>query len=279
MLADGATKPSVSVTAAAIVPDEGSSTGYSMQVPLFFVKKPMVFGGTLRLYAGADGVVVVDSSKALAWNNDNEKLTRSGEEGYRLPVVPVGGWYDTVLNLQSYYRSYAFEVGTAGIEEFPKEPLAAGYSYAAVQPLGTEVDLSGDVFSAAKQVLVKNGRLNDLEASVNPCKVQVKLARATGIVTGTFALWSETADGSAQKQVTGLKHNGVLLLSREAGSRLADDVFSAGFFTQAVNLTEYNEATGRTSMRKWTFSAPFNLLGADQHTDWWAADLGKASGD
>lgn len=279
MLADGATKPSVSVTAAAIVPDGGSSTGYSMQVPLFFVKKPMVFGGTLRLYADADGVVVVDSSKALAWNNDNEKLTRSGEEGYRLPVVPVGGWYDTVLNLQSYYRSYAFEVGTAEIDEFPKEALTAGYSYAAVQPLGTEVDLSGDVFSAAKQVLVKNGRLNDLEASVNPCKVQVKLARATGIVTGTFALWSETADGSAQKQVTGLKHNGVLLLSREAGSPLADDVFSAGFFTQAVNLTEYNEATGRTSMRKWTFSAPFNLLGADQHTDWWAADWGEASGD
>ncbi len=279
MLADGTTKPSISVAASAIVPDEGSSTGYSMCVPLFLAKSPAVFGGTLRLYVNEEGAIVVDSSKTLVWNNDNAKLTRSGEAGYRLLVSPVGGWYDTVFNLQAYYRSYVFEVGTAEIDEFPKEALTAGYSYSAVQPLGTVVDLSGDVFSAAKQTLVKNGRVNDLAASVNPCNVQVKFARATGIVTGTFALWSETADGSAQKQITGLKHNGVLLLSREAGAPLADEALTAGFFTQPVKLTEYDEATMRTSTRTWTFSAPFNLLGTDLHPDWWAADWGNDAGD
>jgi hypothetical protein len=279
MLADGATKPSLSAVACAIVPDAESSTGHSMLLPVFLAKSPAVFGGTLRLYANEEGVVVVDSSKTLAWNNDNAALTRSGESGYRLSVIPEGGWYDTVFNLQSYYRGHAFEVGTADIGEFPKEALTAGYAYCAVQPHGTAVDLSGDAFSAAKQSLVKNGRLNDFAASVNPCNVQVKLARATGLVTGSFALWSETADGSAQRQITGIKHNGVLLLSRGAGAPLPDGVFSAGFFTQNVNLTEYNEATGRSVTRRWTFSAPFNLLGADQNPDWWAPDWGEKSGD
>ena len=57
----------------------------------------------------------------------------------------------------------------------------------------------------------------------------------------------------AQKQITGIKHNGVLLLSRDAASPLPDDVLTAGFFTQPVKLP------GRT----WTFSAPFNILGAE----------------
>ena len=131
--------------------------------------------------------------------------------------------------------------------------LTDGYAYSTVQPRGTEVDLTGDVFSVAKQALVKDGKLNNLAASVNPCNVQLKFARATGIVTGTFALWSETGDGSAQKQITGIKHNGVLLLSRDAASPLPDDVLTAGFFTQPVKLP------GRT----WTFSAPFNILGAE----------------
>ena len=253
ILADGATKPSLSVAACSLRKDGGSANGYSMRVPLFFAKSPCCFGGTLRLYAAADGKVVVDSSDALVWNNDNRALTYGNETGYRLAPAPVGGWYDKVVNLQAYYLGREFDVDTIAVDGFPKEALTDGYAYSTVQPRGTEVDLTGDVFSVAKQALVKDGKLNNLAASVNPCNVQVKLARATGIVTGTFALWSETGDGSAQKQITGIKHNGVLLLSRDAASPLPDDVLTAGFFTQPVKLP------GRT----WTFSAPFNILGAE----------------
>ena len=277
MLADGTTKPSISATACALVEDKFSANGWSMLVPLFMAKSPLVFGGTLRLYADESGQVVVDSTRPLVWNNDNAKLTYVGEEGYRILLDPVGGWYDKVVNLQAYYLNYAFEVSTAEITEFPSEALTAGYRFVTdVEPNGTAVDLSGDVFSTAKKVLAKNGGLYDLVGGVNPCNVQVKLARATGLVTGSFSLWSETEDGAKQKEITGIKHNGVLLLARDAFSSLSDEVLAAGFCTKAVKVFDYNESTKKTTTRSWTFSLPFNLVGVDQgEIDWWADDWGE----
>ena len=277
MLADGATKPSLTAKACALVPDEESSNGYSMIVPLFSVKAPAVFGGELRLYADESGKVVVDSSRALSWNNDNAKLTYAGEEGYALALDPVGGFYDTVVNLQAYYRNHLFEVETSDISEFPLENLPAGYAFAtSVEPNGTPVSLGGDTFSTDKRSLVKNGKLYDLVASVNPCNVQVKVARATGLVSGSFSLWSESAAGSAQKELTGFKHNGVLVLSRDKFSPLSDEVAAAGFCFKAVKVTDVNEDTGKTSTRNWTFSLPFNLLAIDQgEIDPWADDWGE----
>ena len=277
MLADGATKPSLSVPACALKADSESANGYSMYVPLFSVKAPSLFGGTLRLYAREDGAVVVDSSQTLYWNNDNPKLTYSGEEGYSITISPVGGWYDTVVKLQTYYLDYLFQVGTADINEFPAETVDSGYQIVTdVQPNETGVDLAGDVFSTPKKALVKNGKFYDLEGSVNPCNVQLKFARATGLVTGSFSLWSEKEDGSAQKELTGIKHNGVLLLSRDAFAPLADDVISAGFCTKAVKVTDENAETGKKTTRSWTFSLPFNLVGIDQgDIDWWADDWGE----
>ena len=277
MLADGATKPSLSVAACALVPDEASANGYSMRVPLYFAKSPVVFGGEMRLYADDSGTVVVDSCETLVWKNDNAALTYSGEEGYSIDLDPVGGFYDTIINLQTHYLNCAFQVETSGIDEFPEENLAAGYVFSTdVEPNGTPVALAGDVFSTAKKVLVKDGKLNDLAASVNPLNVQVKVARATGLVSGTFSLWSENEAGTAQKEITGFKHNGVLILARDELSPLSEEVAAAGFCYKAVKVTDVNPNTGKTSSRNWTFSLPFNLLAVDQgEPDWWADDWGE----
>ena len=276
ILADGATKPSISAAACAIVPDTGSSTGYSMRVPLFMAKSPCCFGGTLRLYANADGVVVADSSAALVWNNDNKALTYDNEEGYQLELRPVGGWYDRVVKLQAYYLRRLFSVETADVGDFPEELTAAGFSLVAdIGPNESAVDLSGDVFSVAKQALVKKGKLVDFEKSVNQSGLQVKFTRATGLVTGSFALWSENGDRSAQKQISGMKANAVVLLARDEHAPLGDEVVAAGFFSQAVTLVDEDPKTGKKKNRKWTFSAPFNMLGRDQgDIDWWGDDWG-----
>lgn len=282
MLADGTTRPSLSVAACAIKEDESSANGYSMYVPLFFARSPAVFGGELRLYAGESGEIVVDSSRPLVWNNDNARLTYYGEEGYRLSLDPAGGWYDKVVNLQAYYLTRAFEVSAPDASEFFTEALTANsatkdYHFVdAVQPDGTAVDLAGDAFSTARKTLVRSGTLYDLAASSNPCNVQVKLARATGLVTGSFSLWSENEDGSKQKEITGLKHFGVLVMNRDEAAPLDGEIVCAGFCTQSVRVSDYNETTRRTTTRNVTASMPFNLLGVDQgEPDWWADDWGE----
>ncbi len=271
MLADGSTKVSLSVAACPLVKDASSANGYALYVPLFMAKSPYCFGGTLRLFARAlDGAVVVDSSALLQWNNDNAALTYANDAGYRLTLAPCGGWYDKVVNLQRYYLTRAFEVGAPAVEDFPPEMFAVGFTpVSGIGPKGDALDLSGNALTAPKQVLAKNGKLVDYAASVNPAGVQLKFARATGLVTGTFGLWTENGDASVQKQVKGLKFFGAALLVRDAASPLGEEVVAPGFFTQAVTLTE-----GAKS-RKWTFSAPFNVLGVDLgDVNWWADDWG-----
>lgn len=279
LLADG-TKVSLSVTAAALKEDSESEIGYSMYLPIFAAKSPYCFGGTLRLYAKAGKTlpnkgfqIVVDSTRPLVWNNDNAKLTYYNEEGWRLLCDPCGGWYDTVMNLQAYYLNYAFQVGCADIYEFPTETVASGYQICTdVQPNGMSVNLANDAFSTEKKSLVKDGKLYDLEKSVNPCNVQVKLARATGLVTGSLSLWSQSEDGEKQKEITGIKHYGVLILSRDDFSPLGEEVASAGFCQGQVKVEDENSGTTRS----WKYSLPFNLMAVDQgDVDWWADDWGE----
>ena len=228
MLADGSTKPSLSVPACALVADAESACGSSLHVPLFLAKAPALFGGTLRLYRGADGRVLVDSTRPLVWNNDNRALTRDNTAGWRIRLSPAGGYYDTVVSLQTYYLTRAFSQGVDG----------------------AALDLSGDVLTAVKPAVVK-------------------LARATGLVSGTF-----THVDASGVEAKAQKHFGVLVMNREVGA-LPDDVVSAGFFTRVYNLTETNPSTGRATTRKWTYTAPFDLIGTDLGVvDWWADDWG-----
>lgn len=288
LLADG-TKVSVSVKAAAIVADTNSLLGVSMILPVFQSKSPYCFGGTLRLFARpgattvdpnkADHQIVVDSTDALTWNNDNAALTYDNVSGWRITCVPVGGWYDTVVNLEAYYIGYALEVGTADITEFPSELVADGYHIVTtVQPNGLPFAFSGDKVVVPKKKLVKvEGGLYNLVESINPCDVKINFKRATGIVNGSFSVWSANDELGKQKVVKGFKHNGVLLLLRDDFALMGDNVASVGFFTQKVTLQEMKIVRGREKnvKRKWTLSLPFNLLATDSgDIDWWADDAG-----
>lgn len=260
-LADGATKPTYSSSAAVMA--DGT-----VKVPVFVSKASACFGGTLVLKK-SDGVYVVDSTSYLKWNNDDPALTYWGEEGWRLEVEPVGGYFNALVNLQAYYKTCAFGILTADISEFPVESLAAGYSYVAeAQPNEMAVDVNGNAISTPRKNMVKAGKYNDLVASVNPCNVQVRLTRATGLVSGTFSVWTE--NGVAQKELTGLKHQGILLLSRDESASIDPFTMSAGFFTLKTAL----KSGAKT--RSWTMSLPFNLMAVDQgEPDWYADDWGE----
>ena len=263
-LADG-TALSGSVVAAlsrigAGVCDPGQA---ALLVPYYFAKSTSLFGGTIVLKQTADGIVVDSGSSKMTWNNDAGTATYGGMEGYKLQVFTVGGYYDTLVNLQRYYLDYGFWFDVS--DDLPSELFAAGYGLAEYglpgegKPL--EMLLAGNTPTVDKCALTKIGKtkLYDLGASVNPWNVKLTFKRATGVLSGSLSVWSETADGSAQKEIKSLKHEGVLLLSREGGEPMLDNrVWTAGYYLVPTTLPK----VGAKGTRKWTCSLPFNILTA-----------------
>ncbi len=266
MLADGTTKPSLSVAACRIEPDGFSANGYSMYVPVYFAKSPNLFGGTIRLYKSeADGPVVAAAPSTLTWNNDNPAVRYDCSEGFALELMPAGGWFDTLINLERYYLDSALRVSAGDVAEFPKELLPSGYDFTvggAAQADGEAVSVAANAFSVQRRSLVKDGTSYDWTASVNPANVQVKLARATGLVSGSFSAWSENASGAA-REVTGFKHNGVLILAHDPDLGLDESLATVGFAFKQIPLSGYVEAVKRNVSRKWTFSFPFCVAGPE----------------
>ena len=279
-LADG-TSISTSVTAAPILKDAGSPLGWKMLIPLYSAKSPYVLCGEVAIRSqnatnfqkGSPGVrpdgrawdLYAEPRGGLFWNNDNGALTYDGLQGWRIVLNGVGGWYDKIVNLQSYYRDYAYQVGRGDeITEFPKEVLPSGYTnlVAAVGPDGEGVELSGNGMATASRKLVKNGKTYKFDdpATVNPCNVKVKFARATGIVSGTFSIWGENDEHTKAKEVTGFKHYGVLTMDRKDWNDLETlyfdyEVFTAGFLLKDVKIPVTKKKT-----RTWKFSTPFDIV-------------------
>ena len=276
-LADG-TAYSGSATAAFV----GEPDSPSIRVPLYACKGTSVFGGwlSIRENDAGDLVAEIDAPDTdLVWMNDDPASTREGEEGFRLYLQPVGGWYDTVSNLQRSYLGSDLSVnlpeGEEALEEI-MDALALGSDYAFVaQPSGQTVDLVGNTLSVVKQTLVKDAskKLNDWAASANAANVKLAFKRATGIVSGSFDLWYEgtNAKGFEQKSITGLKHEGVLVLMRGDDGYLEDDVLSSGFFL-APQKIKYTDAKGKQQTRAWNGSYRFDIKAVDVARDWTDAD-------
>ena len=277
-LADGTAYTS-SATAAFV----GAADSPSIRVPLYAYKGTGVFGGWLSIRANDAGDVVaeIDSPDTdIVWKNDDPNATREGEEGFALDLQPVGGWYDTVSNLQRFYLESDLSVDIPDREnalEDIMEALDLGGDYLFVaQPSGQAVDLVGNTLSVVKQTLAKDAskKLTDWDASVNASNVKLTFKRATGIVSGTFDLWYEgtNAKGAVeQKSIKGLKHEGVVTLLRGDDGVLEPDVLSAGFFV-APQKIKYIDARGATKTRTWNGSYRFDIKAVDAARDWTDAD-------
>lgn len=192
-------------------------------------------------------------------------LSYDGQSVFSYEMAPVGGYYDTVINLQRNYIDYATTIQTADVLEFPSET----FTYEAIsdqQANGFAIDFNMNAVSVAKKSIVKDSsKLIDFAASANPGNITIKMARATGIVSGSFSLWSQGVDAkekTVQKEIKGIKHFGVIILARDLashsdlGQKLSENVISGGFMQYV--LTVKDEATGKN--RKWTFSDVFNIV-------------------
>ena len=226
-----------------------------MVVPVYVAKGSAAFGGELRLiWEDEDAEVpVLDTSRLLAWYNDDPASTYGGKAGFALDIAPAGGWYNTVFNLQAHYLTSQFELTVS--DELPNELLTAGYQFAVnAVPTALDVTLTGDAISVAKKSLVKEAGSKtryDLLESVNPWNVTMSFKRATGILTGTFSVWTDNT--VKQTEIKSLKHAGVLLLSRgsETSALLPDTAWTAGYYLAPTTIKD-----GKKS-RKWNASLPF----------------------
>ena len=275
-LADG-TSISSSLTPA-LIGDLADPETCEVLMPVYMARKPMVFGGVLHIrFVETDGgevLPVVDSTACLRWASDNAALTYYGDEGWNYELSPAGGWYDTVYNLQTYFLNHDFSVDAGASDELPAELLTSGYKFISeTMPTGQALWLEGNKLVVDRQVLVKDPvtRLNLFGESVNPSGVTVSFNRATGVLTGAFSVWSDGADArgnTVQRQISGFKHEGVLLLSRDAFSLLDPSVWTAGYFL----------APGVTSVetkKRYIDSRPFNVISTDLgDIDAWAEDGG-----
>lgn len=239
-LADG-TAVSGSAAAAVVRFSSGNSDAYdqtqndTISIPVFYARNKTAFGGWLYLRRGEGGTAYADSSLSyLRWYEGDATKTYDGATGYSLELTATGGWFDKLQQLYTYYldKKVTVDVGIDG-NSLKDEAYPAGYDTFAFYPSLAEealtVSFMGNKASVARRTLVKqegSRTLNDFEASTNACNVTLAFTRATGIFSGTLGLWFEGENAKAetiQRELTGLRYQGVLTPVKEPTSFYADE--------------------------------------------------------
>ena len=269
VLADG-TALSASATVAYLSENEAGER--EVCIPVYYGKGTVAFGGWISLRLNDEGTPIVSSESDLIWINAATTATYAGDAGFSIEIEPVGGYYDTILNLQTYYLNYAFSVKVEEYD-FPEELLGANEAYVCYPGLyGDYLNLIGQTITmdkAVKTMREDNKKLVDWEETVNPSGFTMTFKRATGIYNGQFDIYAGDADAGEETKQTKLgsyKHQGVLLLSRdETTAALSfDDGVMPGFWTAALTIKD--EETNKT--RKFTASLPFMIVPEEVEYDW-----------
>ena len=215
----------------------------------------------------------------IVWANDDSAAAYDGRFGHMLAIHPVGGWYDTVVNLQRHYIGgdfdHTFGVDTATVDELWQiseligSNVGRGFDLAAdALPGGASVDLAVNNLTVDKQSLSKDSTKTYYvwDDCVNPANVKLTFKRATGILAGTCSVWCERADDKGvptQKVYANCKHAGVFIMCRDADDLLPDDTVTAGALVVPQTI---RRADG--SKRTWNANYRFNIKATRRAMDW-----------
>ena len=261
----------------------------AVRLPLFFSKGSGVFGGWVAVKfpegqvpsgniaetdAGLRPIVVPDESDGVCWSTDDTALTFKGQLGFELAYDAVGGWYDTLVNLQRYYLDRSvdqFFADTASGDDLRqlRELLPFGSDFVADATAdGQAVDLSVNDLLTDRQALTKDSTKSyyDWPRCVNPANVKLTFKRATGILTGTCCIWYEGVNAKGaleQKCYSNCRHAGVFLLCRDATELLPADTMTAGALVVPQTIILPNG-----SKRKWNANFRFNVRSAWNPKTW-----------
>ncbi len=188
--------------------------------------------GLLRLVADeAAGGVCVVSDPALPlhwWNGDGRSVygydPQAARQGFDTVLAASGGFYDTALNLQYWYAGWALSFGAfGGAAPAPAgyngtDDTSSGYTLVGATPEGLPVTILAQTLSVPGKILVTadNGAI-DFESSVNPCGLTLAYTRATGLLSGGFNVYYQSATTSAAYKTKACAYKGVLTPVRATG--------------------------------------------------------------
>lgn len=268
VLADGATKISCSAVASFV--SEGESGGPEVVFPVYYGKGSVAFGGWVLIRLDDCGVPVVTHTSPLRWINASASATYGGDSGFSMVLEPTGGFYDTVVNLQSYYLNYEFGIDDVSEGGLPAELLGSNAAVVSCPGLYDDVlSVEGNAVSAPKQSKVMRAddkKLVDWEKTVNPSNLSISFKRATGVYSGKFEMWGGNADPGKETKQTKLgtySYQGVLLLSRDPEAVLLpagpETVVAPGSCIVPVKVT---------TKRTWNAALPFEIRLRPVVYDW-----------
>jgi hypothetical protein len=296
LLADG---QSWSASTTLLMPDTNNTSTATVYVyarPSAYAKNGAL-SGLLRITraesAYGNTVDGPDSDPTLQWWNRTPTCvygaagaTASDTTGFRNSLAAAGGFYDTVMNLQTYYLNKALSFtdrtdypGTAVTERLPADNDGkdgiSGYlllSDDLLLPFGTNIVVGAQTLSASARTLVTNDTDQatssmldyvNFDESGNVAGLTLSLTRATGLFSGSFNLVyeRENANGAFVRRTRKVSHKGVHTPVRP--DRTTDDpsegVQGAGFYL-IPDTGSYLDSTGRAKTYSFNWSFAFELF-------------------
>lgn len=274
-----------SATAVYVSPEASGVDGGELLVPIYYGKSTWAFGGWLRLrYDSEQGLPVVSDnqdgevcSMPLRWVNAVSATTYAGE-GYSLHLAPVGGFYDTVVNLQRYYYDLGFNtfIPSENFLQF-SEYLASAFgdeeymlAYPGMKEDGSDeqvdLTLAKNKFEVdARELVYRDNKMIEWFKSINPCNVKISNSRATGIYSGSFQLFSGNDDPgfeSVKTRIATPNFKGVLLFSRDPETAVIDpEVVAPGAIYAEVKTDEEKPRTVKVT-------TPIEIRTAEMEKPW-----------
>lgn len=296
LLADG---QSWSASSVLLMPDTNDTATAAIYVyfqPAAYNKNGALTGW-LRISLGdslyENTVDCPESDQTLKWWNRTptcvsgaEGSAATGATGFFNDLAAAGGFYDTVMNLQTFYRNRALSFtdntdfpGSALLDRLPADndgkDGTSGYLLLdddAMLPFGANIVVGAQSLSVGARKLVTNDldrathSMTDyieLDESSNVAGLTLSLTRATGLFSGTFDLVyeRENANGAFVRRTRKVTHRGIYTPVRPG--RTAEDsnegLQGSGFYL-IPDTGSYLDNTGRTKTYSFSWSFAFDLL-------------------
>ena len=232
LLADGTTKPTGSAWGYVFAGADGTS---ELRVPIYYAKGTVAFGGWLAIIRDIDrNLFLCQDAGGLLWINSDVKSTYAGDHGFRLGLTPVGGFYNTLYNLQAYYLNDRFLVEGVRKADLPIE-FTDGRDICIYPGCAPEyLDITGNNVTIDKK---------------NVSGMTFTFKQATGVFSGKFDLYYYTP--AKNVKLGSYNHYGVLLMGQKV---------MTGFYLLPKIKMDGN--------RTWTATLPFRFIAEDAGIDW-----------